>query len=136
MGDCFLKLILEHNLKCFISGTICLYRRYIATSVTYIGSVASGTMPSVEACKAACDRDTISDCIGVVYQDNTGKCTKFPDTSHLTKVASADSEFYERHCQFSAGIKCIDGDLASYPATVSSLSNLSCLLCPGDCYYM
>ncbi|XP_034300784.2 uncharacterized protein [Magallana gigas] len=90
-------------------GTICLYRRYIATSVTYIGSVASGTMPSVEACKAACDRDTISDCIGVVYQDNTGKCTKFPDTSHLTKVASADSEFYERHCQFSAGL-CPDQD--------------------------
>ena len=88
----------------YITGTICLYRRYIATSVTYIGSVASGTMPSVEACKAACDRDTISDCIGVVYQENSGKCTKFPDTSHLTKVASADSEFYERHCQFTAGI--------------------------------
>nr|XP_022324862.1 neurogenic locus notch homolog protein 4-like isoform X2 [Crassostrea virginica] len=90
-------------------GTICLYRRYIATSVTYIGSVASGTMPSVEACKAACDRDTISDCIGVVYQENSGKCTKFPDTSHLTKVASADSEFYERHCQFTAGL-CPDQD--------------------------
>ncbi|XP_056010489.1 papilin-like [Ostrea edulis] len=85
-------------------GTICIYRRYIATSVTYVGSVASGTMPSVDACKAACDRDTISDCIGVVYQENTGKCTKYPDTSHLTKVASSDSEFFERHCQFSAGL--------------------------------
>ncbi|XP_062590324.1 LOW QUALITY PROTEIN: zonadhesin-like [Saccostrea cucullata] len=85
-------------------GTICVYRRYIATSVTYIGSVASGTMPSVEACKAACDRNTISDCIGVVYQQNTGKCTKYPDTSHLTKVADSESEFFERHCQFSAGL--------------------------------
>lgn len=67
MGDCFLKFILEYNLKCFILGIICLYRRYIVIFVIYIGFVVLGIMFFVEVCKVVCDCDIISDCIGVVY---------------------------------------------------------------------
>ena len=90
----------------YLSGAFCVYKPYIDTTVTYVGVVASGTMPSAKACKAACEKDTLADCIGVVYQKNNGgRCTKYSDQTHITKTPLGGSVFYERLCQFSAGIE-------------------------------
>ena len=94
-----------HVLRLLISGAFCIYKPYIDTTVTYVGVVASGKMASAELCKAACDKDTLADCIGVVYQkDNGGRCTKYTDQTHITKTPLKGSMYYERLCQFSAGI--------------------------------
>ncbi|KAK3088649.1 hypothetical protein FSP39_021894 [Pinctada imbricata] len=89
----------------FKDGAFCIYKPYIDTTVTYVGVVASIKMASAEACKAACDKDTLADCIGVVYQkDNGGRCAKYTDQTHITKTPLKGSVYYERLCQFSAGL--------------------------------